>query len=68
MCVLYASLRTFAKINSSEVIQDYIKKKNNFAYDSETSRKKLDLTLRQILFKTNLNIVSQCNYLKPGSE
>jgi len=60
--------RTFAEINSSEEIQNCIIKKKDFADASETYRKKLDLTFRQILSKTNLNIVSQCDYLKPGLE
>jgi hypothetical protein len=60
--------QTFTKINSCKDIHDYMKKKNDLAVRSESFRKELDSTLRRIISKTNLNIVPQCNYLKPGLE
>lgn len=58
--------QTFSQINSCKEIHDNIRRINDFASQSEIFRKKLDLTLRQILSKVNINIVYQCSYLRPG--
>ena len=46
----------------------YDQKKPNEFQSEDYGTKKLDSILRQILSKINLNIVSQCNYLRPGLE
>jgi hypothetical protein len=57
--------KTFAKINSGRVGR-YTEKLKDLRSLADTARKELDLTLRKILSKTNLQIVTQCDYLKPG--
>jgi hypothetical protein len=61
-------LQIFTKINSFKGVNDSIQELERLGLDFEASRRKLDSLLRQVSSKTELNIVFQCSYLKPGLE